>query len=327
MAQVYIPAKRAIKGPWLLTADELDALDKTLDIIEQKLDEAAEKVIEVEANEAVKKSQYPSLYPDIATALTRVREHYVSSAYSSDKKYRIIELLTDDEKEVTGNSIINIMKDPKIKDLSFKKVSIQINNIKNNFKLDIYSKFDGELSCSAKCADQVVEYDVMYDIDLWLSKYKPTKLQQIWLGYWPLIAWTSSSIGLYLLFHIVSYNTHDFKPTYKKELNIILEKGITSENQAKAIELFIKYNTNYLPRNLEGKEVEVIDKSAARVTVIMFLIGIVSLFRPKTTIGIGRLKGAVNRYRWLERFVFAVIPSSIVLPPLFSFIRQLLGFK
>lgn len=266
------------------------------------------------------------MFPDFETTLAFKRKQYADQTISFYKKARLVPITATDEKTLTDSSVKGIIRDSRLKDFTPDKLHVEINDITNKFILDVgRSMFDGKLSYNVDCFDQKCKDEIVFDIDNWIDKHKPSKPRQIWNSTWLFFVIMGFMWSILLLPSIFTFQSYDYKPLYKTELNTILKSGINKDNQVKAQELFIKYNMDYLPEDVRDKQTIKIDYLWLRVAVVVFLIALASVFRPRTTIGIGRHKGVVERYNTYIKLAFVTIPSSIILPPLYLFVRKLLG--
>ena len=236
-----------------------------------------------EAQETLRKNEYPSLYPDFETTFAEKRAYYAKH-YGQSKT---VTLLSKDEKKLKDSSIKEIIIYSRLRDFTPYYLQVEIVNISNKFTLDVGRKYGGGLSYSVDCFDQKIKDEILFDIDSWIDKNKPSRPKQMWGSTWLFFVIMGFLYSILLLLSVFTFESYYYKPAYKKELNAILSNGINKENQAKAQELFIKYSMDYLPEDVRDKQVIKIDYLWLRVAVVMFLIALASIFRPQTTIGLG----------------------------------------
>src|SRR5208337_554916 len=177
MAQLYIPAQKEIEGPWLIGANELESLDEIFEYINTKLIESKD----IEINEKARISLEKGGYKDLETAIAKTKEQFEYKV--SEKKVKI---KSNDNKELTDDSIKGILIDPKLKDFKPRQLLLTVNHgalsVKNSFSLNI-GGYSGDVSYRVDCYDQNCRDEIKYKIESWLEKYQPNKPTQIWSEY------------------------------------------------------------------------------------------------------------------------------------------------
>jgi hypothetical protein len=316
MGQLYIPGKKEIKGPWLISSNELEELDEILELIDIKIIESTEIEIKETARLAIEKGNYK----DLETAISKIKEY----RFTPNEKVKKVTLISSDEKRLIDSSIAGILKDPKVKDFKPKELSINIEyRYSNQFNLNIERRFDGDIRYDVRCFDQSCEEEIKYKVETWLEKYQPSKPRQVWSEF--------SFIFLILSFLIITFSAlfmvrkefPDFKSIYKNEITQIIDSGVSKDNETKSIELLLKYTADYKPDNI--KEVTKINPLAVKLFSISVFILLISLFKPKTTIGIGKHKSLVKIYKFYTTAVLITLPSIFIIAPLFEWLKGLLS--
>jgi len=112
---------------------------------------------------------------------------------------------------------------------------------------------------------------------------------------------------------------------YQNEINELLSEGINSENQFKATELLLKLNTNYFPDDV--KPVSKFSSWAIRLAILSALVLLISHFKPKTTLGLGKNKMLLSYYKKYIKIIIVIIPSVFLLPYLIKLIKIAFGME
>lgn len=315
MGQLYIPGEKEIKGPWFIGLDELEELDKIFEFIDSKITESTNMEIDELARAAVQKGEYE----DIDTAVTRLRKYQ----FDTSRKVKKVDIISIDEKRLTDTTLMGILKDAKLKDFKPKELTLEVGFMHlNQFYLNIRRRSDGIISYRVKCFDQNIEDEIRYKIDTWLDKHHPNKPLQIWSEYSFLLFIISFLLVGLSAPRIVSFELPDFKTNYKNEINQIIKSGVNKENELKSIELLLKYSTDYQPYNI--KSIKKINSLATKILLISLFILLISSFKPKTTIGIGKHKSLIKIYKFYTSLVLITLPAVFIIAPLFEWIKRFL---
>jgi hypothetical protein len=313
MGHLIIPTEREIAGPWFLGNSELEELDDVFGFIDAEMIKAFDVEIEEEANEMIKSRTTTEL----ASTITRLK------ARSYIRNAKKVTLISKDEKRLIDNSLRGILKDSKIKDFKPKELRLEIEHGNNELSIIIKKVFDDKLSYKVKCSSQDSQEEIRYKLDNLLEKHRPNKFKQIWTKYAYYIGLLSfifilTSFSIYVL-----KDSTDVKSTYQNEINTLLKSGVTNDNQNKAIELLLKYSSDYRPENIRNNSI--FDKSFYRMFSISIFVLLISIFHPKTVIGIGRDRNLQNFYRFYTAFVLFTIPSIFIIPPIIDFIKRFIN--
>lgn len=316
MGNLYRPAQNEIFGPWLLGTTELEELDKIVEFIDLSIEKSTEEEITDLAKLEVEKSEYP----DIETAKKKIKEY----RFSSKGNIKKVILISSDEARLTDKTILGILKDPKAKNLKPKEISISIENRHSNqfnFKIERY--FNGSVKYDLRCYDQNCEEDIKYKLDSWLEKHKPNKAKQFWSNFSFPISMVCLLITFFSLSQIYYNESPDFRSEYINEINKLISTGITTENETKALELLLKYETNFMPDSF--KPITKVNHTTVKFISLSFFIFLLSIFKPKTTIGIGSHKSLLSFYKIYTKVVIVSLPTIFILPPLIDWIKSLIG--
>jgi hypothetical protein len=311
MAELYIPSKGEIPGPWLIEKQQLEELDQIFEFASQKIEESTNKEI-VDTAKAQLETRKKSL-DELIKEL---------SSYSNRPK-KVVTLLSKDGKFLSDKTLKGILVDPKIKDFAPKEILLEIErNRSNSFELSIKRRFDGELSYKVICYDSSASAEIKYKVEDWIDKYKPNKPTQIWNKQSFFLGLLGALCIMIFSNFVVSKQVANFQTIYKTEIEGIIKTGVNNQNETKAIELLLKHALDYKPNNI--KEIVIFNKHAFEGMLFGILIAFISFVKPKTTIGIGKHKALIRVYKYYIKFVLISIPSFFILAPVFEWIRSIL---
>ena len=314
MGYLIVPAEREITGPWFLGNFELEELDDVFEFIDAEMVKAFDVEIEEMANEYIKSG----IQMELPLAITHIKK---SRSFRNIKK---VTLISKDETRLIDQSLRGILKDSKIKDFKPKELRLEIEHGRSNeLTLVIKKAFDGELSYSVKCSKPDSQEEIRYKLDNLLEKHKPSKFKQIWNKY-------AFFVGLLSVFFILTSfyiyaikDSTDVKSFYQSDINNILKTGVNNDNQNKAIELFLKYSSEYRPENTRSNSI--FDKSFYKILSISIFVLLISIFYPKTVIGIGRDKNTLKFYRFYTKFILITLPSIFIISPIIDLVKMLIN--
>ena len=313
MGKLYIPGEKNVSGPWFIGNSELEELDDLFEFAFKKISHSLKTAKEDQAKIDVENGTYESLEKAMK------RKSFLN--YEDKKK---VELISINGKKLIDDSVKGILKDTKLLDFKPKELILEIGNGLNKyFLLKISRRFDGELTYKVDFFDQDAKEEIIYKIENWLEKYQPTKVNTFWSLYGSGVSFVSFFFAIILFTFISTTELPDFKTINKNEITKIIKSGVNKENEAKAIELLLKYSTDYRPENI--KEVTKVNKRAIQffsLSLILFLLGIL---KPITTIGIGEHKKLLNRYRIYTKFVLITLPALFIIPPIVEWIKGFSG--
>ncbi|MCP9751258.1 hypothetical protein [Ferruginibacter sp. HRS2-29] len=313
MGQLYIPSAKKIQGPWFLGIKELEELSEIFEFVESKIDESMNLEIENKSQQDI--LERPRITLDEARKENRINflKHYSSK----------VVLVSSDYKQLTDKHLKGVLKDSRLKDFKPKELRFDVDyNFRKQFSFSVQKRYDGEISYNVKCFDENCEEEIKYKIENWLEDNKPKRIMQLWSQFHEIIGVISFIVIMSASASIVSYELPDFKTGYRSEINKILEEGIDKDNQAKATELLLKYTTDYKPSNV--KEIKKVNYFQLKVLVISLFTFLISIFSPKTIIGIGRHRQLLKIYIFYSRIVIITLPSIFIIPPIIDWIKNLL---
>lgn len=305
------------KGPWILNQNDLEDLEIVLIEIEKYLAQSLEiEIIEfVEAENAAY-----TLSPD-------EKQKKISDAgerYAFIRREKKITLISSDGKRLIGESIREILKDSSLDSFDPKEFHVFMewgNN--NNFRLEVPTSLDGELRLDINCFDLSKSNDIRLDFNNWLNKRRPQRKIQFWSEWSQLMAvFLATPIIIFsILFFDTDYST--YHSVVKRESMELLEKGIDSSNVYQAVELLMKEQINYAPKDFVPQKIENDPVYLIWLCITSFLF-IVAAIPPVTTIGLGKRKRKAELYKVWIKIVTVTVPAALIIGPFWDYIRHLL---
>lgn len=317
MGQLYIPKENKIKGPWLIGKEALEELHEIVEKIDGLLISAYDKEIENEAEVDFRKGTYKT----IEEALEKTKEYAANR-----RRTKKIVLVDSDGKKLIDTTILGALKDPLLSGFNPMSLLIKLEyGYSNELTFSVFRRFDGELEYNFKSYDNDVEDEIKYLLENWIEKQKPNKAKQFWSQYYFLFISLTFGMAIFLFFNFALSSVNDPKKLHKQEIETLIKTGINDSNRNKAIEALLKYNIDYVPPDTDRKVTLSLSKVEKRILFLTVCIFIVCLFRPKTTIGIGKQKGLLELYKIYTTVVLVSIPAIFIITPLIDVIKGWFG--
>ena len=143
------------------------------------------------------------------------------------------------------------------------------------------------------------------------------------LGRWILFLWI-----LILAAGFFSTAPPNFKEHYKQEARKLLDQGINSSNQQKALELLLAVESDYAPPSAKPVPARWSSRSLITNLIGLFAVSVIAFF-PELCIGLWRGKQYLRWWQTWMRFVSVTVPGLLVAryvwPQLFSLVEKALG--
>ncbi len=308
MAQLLYPTTRHINGPWLISKEDLEELD----IIMSTIDIYLQKSLETEAKDLILSDKHNQNLPE-----QKIKElvDMSKSSYPFNRMNKSFVLKFSNDTKLKDESIKGLLKDNKTKDLKPREFDANIEYGRNNiFKLEIKRSITYDLTYDLQCYDSNMKDEIQYEIDKWLEKRTPSKVLRFWAS-WGIVFFlfliSALSTLTYETFSKEYFTYNEVLVTESKEL---LKNGINATNHDKAVELLLKMQSNYQPKDFIAKE-KPKDATEYKVLTLIAFITIVAYLRPKTTIGLGKSKAEYAFYKVWIKTITITIPAICIIGP------------
>ena len=298
MGKLFIPAEQEIEGPWLLSQMDFENLDKILDTIFRKLKTAVDNEMSI----------HPEVYK-----------------YNKPELKKNIILTSRNKTKLLDDTLLGILKDQKLNNLQPDELFIVVGKRYSGFAflLSITPENNGTLDYSVECINEEIKDEIKYEIDRWIEDLKPNKLSHFWSYTLPYFLILLGIIWFITLFNFLFYTPNDnFKNDLRLQADSLLSNGIDINNQNEAVEIILKLQTEYTPKNINDKKT--LQPKVLKLLIISIFCFTVLIITPKTTIGLGKYKQKLKFYKFWNKFVLISIPSVIILPKLLNLLNELI---
>lgn len=297
MGRLYISAKNQISGPWLLSHENLGTLNDLFNEIDDLLSKALVRTIETLAKQQMEDEIQAIDLPKKVAIIRR--------KYSNKSKSAILTFSDGSTFEASDiQELIHHVNS--IPSLSLKELYIRTiqGNHENEFNLIINSKPNKEepdFEYRIRCLDFQIQLEIKTLIDKWIRDNKPPELLQLWSNHLVPVNWVIGILALIISLSNLE-TTVSKAEKYKEELKQVAQKMIENKdplfNHDSALFLLLKLESDYVPENIKSENIVVQNKGAKKIFVISIAFLLISLFRPRTILGIGK------EFIWLRIFSF-----------------------
>lgn len=94
----------------------------------------------------------------------------------------------------------------------------------------------------------------------------------------------------------------------------LAKEGINETNRDLALELLVKSQSGFRPNDFVPQE-KSNDPIWIRILAVILFVFIAAIFRPKTLIGLGKMKNVLNVYKIWIKLVLITLPTVLVIAP------------
>lgn len=296
LGQFQITPDIMIDGPFLLGQESLLSLDELLKNIHNKL----------EASRIDNKNNKTEIPARLGIAYTVDIDNIpISTKITIFSKDRTT-------KYTAYPDIKSILKDHQTKDFSVHELKVLIGSgiPQNQFELTIVCGRDGDIECKLRCYDHSVLHEMYYEINEWIKKHKPNTVVRAWSNISILVAIFG---GLFVIIgFFLAFSSEDYETVVNRQAIHLLDSGINQSNLPHAVDILLKLQTKYIPKNYIG--VYEFDPDYFRTVLLWFIIYLIIIISPSTVIEIGKGAWKVNFYKqWIKWNVYT-IPGLIIVP-------------
>lgn len=287
MGRLIIPAINQVSGPWLVSHENLATLDLLFSEIDGKLKDALEKTIEETSRLQSEESQQTG---DLAK-----RKAKLGRKYSTHSK--TAEVTFSDGSTYKGSSIRELLdhinSTPVLSPVEI-YIRTMLGSHDNEFNLIVNSnpgREEVDFEYRIRCLDYDIQLELKTLLDKWVRENKPSQSLRIWSNYIAPIIWfigTFTILASYSNLSTTSSKAENYKQELKKEAQDVISQNQVSINTDSTLLLLLKLQADYVPENIKSETTTIYDTEAKKVLIASSIIFIISLFRPRTIIGIGK---------------------------------------
>ena len=106
----------------------------------------------------------------------------------------------------------------------------------------------------------------------------------------------------------------NYSETLKTEAHQILDIGVNQANSDRAIEILLSEKFGYEPQGFQKTEKSK-NPILIRLATLSVLLPLVVLFKPKTTIGLGKNGNKYRVYKWWIKLITITVPLMLIAVP------------
>jgi hypothetical protein len=305
----------AIRARWLIDRAQLKELGLVIDEQRARLTEYQDRIIaesiEKRLPGEVELARVQGLHKRAEAIRVELRELIRRFPPGINSSSVILEL--QGGKIFRTGSIKEALNDASVSDAMVNKITVQLQVAEVRATMEI-SRDSNWLSLRVFPESEVESRDLFAAIRDWISKHRPG-WWQLWWGQLIGLAWTAWLVLLTALLYF------SMKGKYRQAADELLATGVSSDNQARAIETLLALEAGY--------EKAPPDPWLYPSVICAFLACVVFSIRPKTYVGIGKGEESVKFWRRWIRVVSIAVPAlvfiALVWPVLGEWIRARMG--
>ncbi len=302
MGQIYWPIDKRINGPWLLGKEALEDLDTLFEKISERLNSALNE--EAELIEA-----------------SNLKKNFIDGSLRNVSLQKSTLIISSDGKRLFDTTVKGLLRDEKINDITPKELNLNYRKGDNNaFELQISKT--GDLSYKLYAYDEKIKFDIDYEVQKWIEKYKSKKIYQIWKSAGAGLATLTFFIILFSWLSLYDTINYSYKNVLLKQADSLLSKGITKDNETNAIDLILKIESNYSSKII--RQEKLLNKTARLVLIYSIFAFLLFVLHPTTIIGIGKSEFIFNITKIWIKFVTVIIFGAIFLPKIIEIAKEYL---
>lgn len=310
MGDLVYKTSLEISGPWLLSIDQLKALDDVLDENWTRLQKHHEQMLQQAVDREVQAdvAEFPRLYPTDKEKRSH-REHIERLRHSQEPETRSVAMVFGDGTRLSvatfREAILHphVMRDVPIAfDVDLRCGAVEC-------EVSLRSGFMSErLDLRVTPANSAIASTLFVALRHWAESAKAPKWQQIWRPLRPvivmlLIAWPTVVVLLAGLARELGA-----KLKYQEQAAQLLKNGLSQGDQLKAIELILSFSADRFPNDQVTHFPGWLWVFAGGGLIILLIL----CFPPKIVLGIGKGETKLRRWRWWLRLVFYLVPAYLL---------------
>lgn len=302
MAELQYPTNLDLGGPWLITAEQLEALDEIVDRQATVLQESARASLQKEVDEGI------ATYYASSSAEARKREEEkirqrVGWRYSVK---RDILIWLPDGKKLRANSFQEVSQHPEVAESRILGLDMEFGIARGTTSsFSIGGRWGKNLRLSVSGDDQQERERLFIALRNWVNDVKSPGWQRAWHR----IASTAIHWLLWSFAIIVSaaiLGAPERSP-YTDAAHKLLAKGLESKDLTKALELILAFESNYRP----GRNPASIPLWFWLVVIGGLAICVMLSVHPYIEFGLGHGKARLRLWNFWTRLVAVTIPIFV----------------
>jgi hypothetical protein len=319
VAELQYPTDLDLTGPWLITAEQLSALDEIVGREIRTLQESADARLQNAVDEEVAR-----FYGSLSAEERKKRHQEVHARLRESGRFEVTtEVLVSlpDGKRLRAGGLREVSQDPEI--AGSRIISLDMNfggrsrAIKCSFSVG--GQWNKNLRLSVSGDDQQERERLFIELRNWVHDVMAPQWQRIWNRI------ASTQLHWFVLVGLIvmstSIVTSATESPYIGAAHALLAKGLQSKDITKALELVLALESNYRPN------------PSRRALPFWFLVLVVAgpitctmlSARPKIEIGLGKGRTRLRLWNLWMRFVAITIPLSILGALGQNFLNSIIG--
>jgi hypothetical protein len=320
MGQFVYSTRLSFSAPVLIDRESLEVLDKIVTDEEQKLVAANEREIQQVSELNYQKKNRPSSWK----LEEYIEEQKSTYPFSRREKRFVVSFLGG--KRFDGQSLTEILRQPEVeKDVP---VGFSYKLTVGSFEAEIEtSRRDHELNIVTSPEHSSASRELFASLQSWANKVKAPAWQML------LCRFGSYAWVLFLLLFcfsapaLVEQAKDTRKAVLREQAFQILTNGLKQDQQLKAVELILAFESGFEPPHPLKKEI-LLSRTFWLIFFLSLAVCVIVSIRPTVEIGIGRGQARIKLWRRWLTVAFLSLPTWVVgtffMPKIDAFLKSLI---
>jgi len=314
MASITLPTSVSIPGPWLLTPQNLTELDSVIDSCFESMQKQRQRTIE-----NILASQQNE---------QKIKGRPIEDEYPLNINHRAVTVYLGGGRTADGVRFSDLTTLAHIQDEKPRGFRLKAALAKSSVEIQLNSWDNKELTVDVKSDDNDFAQELLGRIQNWSSELQSRK----WLHVWNNLAFFAFffiililTINICAVVYARTSETLYGPSTTLQQARELVRQGVTSVNEAKAVELLLSLQTGTYstPAIIVRHHV---NSWIWMLLILLDFLGVAASFPPRGAIGLWAGRRSVDaQKRWI-RIVTITIPGLLLTTVFMPLVRHWLGY-
>lgn len=319
MAELHYPTKVELVGPWLITAEQLEALDEVVDREAVALQTSADARLANYLDDYIAR-HFESYQVEQREKIRAERRSDWQKSGSYEVK-RELRVSLQDHKRLSASTFKEASRHPEIAASRIVELEMELGNGETRCSLSIGGRWnDNNLRLSVSGDNQQDRESLFFALRKWVSDCQAPGWQRAWN--WTASHWTQWFIwwALVVSFFLKDLLVKSGDSPYVDAAHKLLAKGIDSKDITKALEFILALESGYGIRSSpSGNPILFL-----LVAVGGLLVCIALSIHPHFEVGLGKGRSRLRFWNWWTRCVAVSLPIFVLSTVAENFISEII---
>jgi hypothetical protein len=305
VTELYYPTSVDLAGPWLITTEQLQALDEIIDREAVVLQTSADVRLANDLDDYIIR-----LYGSSEAEKKEIVRKELCSDWQKSGKYqakREVRIWLQDQKKLSASTFKEASRHPEIVASRIVKLETELRNGETTCSLSVGGRWNENiLSLSASGANQQDRERIFIAVRNWVNECQAPLWQRAW-------NWTASNLIQWalwwlLLMVFLGLVGGQLQSPYINEAHRLLAKGLESKDITKALEILLALQSSYRTTSVPSGTPSLFWLVALGGLFVCIALSIY----PRIEVGWGKGRTRIKVWKWWMGFVMVSIPIFIL---------------